>query len=501
MYKIRVGNSACSKVKANFKNNNLRYTINEMKRFFLLFSISVFLFASCKNKETLTPEEAKEIAKEAYVYGFPMVVAYKTMWAYTIDKNSPEFKGDFNEKGCEARVYTAKDKAIVTPNSDTPYCMFWADLRNEPLVITVPDVDPERYYGFQLIDLYTHNFAYVGTLSTGNNAGKYLITEKGWSGEIPDGIDEVFACETDLFFVIVRVQLFDVEDIENVKQLQESLGFMELSAFLGEDSPNQSQTIDFPVWNEGDQFTAAAFGYIDFLLNLTQANPTESELREKFKKLNIGTKGKFEFSAFSEEVQNAIEEGIKEGFHEIETFIEEVVEDPISSSKAFGTRDFLEKSAKQNFGQDNIYLLRSAAAHLGLFGNSGEEAIYPTYLMEAPGTPYNGADNDYVLVFEEYQLPPVKAFWSITMYDGATQLLVDNPLDKYLVNSNMLDEFVYGEDGSLTLYIQKDSPGKELETNWLPAPNGPFYCVLRLYGPKEEALSGVWNKPPMVKNN
>ena len=146
-------------------------------------------------------------------------------------------------------------------------------------------------------------------------------------------------------------------------------------------------------------------------------------------------------------------------------------------------------------------MLRMAAAHLGLYGNSGAEAIYPSYILESPGVPFNAAENNYSLHFKKDQLPPVKAFWSLSMYDGKTQLFIDNELDRYLLNSNNLDAFVYNPDGSLTLYVQKNSPGKELEANWLPAPNGPFYCIVRLYGPKEEALAGKWVSPPLVKNN
>ena len=132
----------------------------------MLLLIALFVISGCSNKQELTPEEAKQISKEAYVYGFPMVVNYKTMYNYTLNEKSVEYKGAFNEKSCVARVYTPEDKAIVTPNSDTPYCMFWLDIRNEPIVISVPEIEDERFYHFQFIDLFTHNFAYLGTLTT-----------------------------------------------------------------------------------------------------------------------------------------------------------------------------------------------------------------------------------------------------------------------------------------------------------------------------------------------
>ncbi len=131
--------------------------------------------AMARQRSAISPDAVKAIAKEAYIYGFPMVMGYKTIYNYVVDKENPEYKGPFNQLSCVARLFTPQDKAIVSPNADTPYCLFWMDLRAEPMVLTVPEMEPERFYHFQLIDLYTHNFAYVGTLPTGNGAGKFLI--------------------------------------------------------------------------------------------------------------------------------------------------------------------------------------------------------------------------------------------------------------------------------------------------------------------------------------
>jgi len=180
-------------------------------------------------------------------------------------------------------------------------------------------------------------------------------------------------------------------------------------------------------------------------------------------------------------------------------FIAAYTSDPLISAKIFGTREFLKKSAAENYQLPDFYLLRAVAAQRGLYGNSGAEAIYPTYVTDAEGQPLNAAENRYTMTFREDEFPPVRAFWSLTMYDGRTQLFIHNPLDRYLLNSDMMDNFVRGDDGSLTLYLQKDSPGPELEANWLPAPDGPFYAVMRLYGPEEDALDGTWKNPPMHK--
>lgn len=466
-------------------------------RILILIPILVAALTACNRQKGLSPEEAKTIAKEAYIYGFPMVVNYKTMYAFALDKDNPHYKGPFNFLACSARLLTPEDKTIVSPNSDTPECYMWGDLRKEPVVITVPGIEPERFYDFQLIDLYTHNFAYIGTLSTGNSHGKYMITSPGWEGETPDGIDRVIRCETPLFFIVVRTQLFDPDDLARVKEIMDAFTVQTLGDYLGGEPVPGAEPIDAPGWHEGDQFEAAMFTYMNAMLNLVEPVPEERELMERFAKLNIGKDKGFNLSDFSPDIQKAIKEGVVEGFSDMEYFIEKMNSDPIVSAKIVGTRQFLMKSAMENYQMDNFYLIRASAAHIGLYANSGEEAVYPVYWTDADGNPLNASQNKYTVTFPEGQLPPVKAFWSLTMYDGKTQLLIDNPLNRYLLNSAMLKEFVYGKDGSLTLYIQKDSPSKALENNWLPAPDGSFNCIMRLYGPDESVLKGVWQNPPM----
>ena len=488
-----------------------------MKKFGLILSFfALVMFFGCTKEETaetqkkvtatestqeLTPVEAKAIAKEAYVYGLPMVVNYKTMFMYAVNKQSPEYKGPFNHLGCEARLYTPEDKAVVTPNADTPYCMFWVDLRQEPVVISLPEMEPERFYHFQLIDLYTHNFAYIGTLTTGNGAGKYLIAGPGWKGQKPEGINEVVNCETDIFFVVVRTQLFNPGDIDNVKKIQDAYDVKGLSAYLGRQAPPAAPRIDFPEWKEGEQFTAGSFNYIDFMLNLVNPVDEEKELMKRFAKIDLGTDKTFDINSFSPEIADAIKAGVADGFKEIETFIAGHATDPLISAKTFGTRKFLKESAAENYSLPDFYVMRAAAAHLGLYGNSGAEATYPTYQVDSDGSPLNASMNDFTLTFKKDELPPVKAFWSLSMYDGTTQLFIHNSLDRFLLSSSMMDQFDKEEDGSMTFYIQKDSPGKDKEANWLPAPEGPFYLVMRLYGPEPDALEGKWTPPALQKTN
>ena len=469
-------------------------------KFLVVLTIGIIAFSSCNQKTPeLTPDEAKQIAKEAYIYGFSLVLNYKTMYNYTIDNKSPEFKGDFNQLGCAARVYTPEDKAVITPNSDTPYCMGWIDLRAEPVVFTIPEIEKDRFYQVQLIDIYAHNFAYISTVATGNVPGKYLITGPEWKGEVPEGITEVIPCETQFLLAIVRTQLFNPDDLDNVKKIQNGYNIEPLSTFFGTKAPSAAAAINFPEWKDGTEFSAELFSYFDFVLTLVKTPKEEQDLMKRFAKIGLGDADKFDITKFSPEIQKALEEGAQEGLAAIKEFGAKESKDPLASGKIVGTRVFLNKSAKENYNLDNFYILRATGALMGIYGNSAAEALYPTYLVDAENTLLDASKNNYTMTFKKGEFPPVKAFWSLTMYDGKTQLLIDNPLNRYLLNSTMMDQFVLNKDGSLTFYVQKESPGAALESNWLPAPDGPFYTTMRLYGPKEEALKGAWINPPLVK--
>jgi len=471
-----------------------------MKKICLILLASLLIVSSSfASEHKMTAKEAKQIAKEAYIYGFPLVLNYKTMYEYAIDKKSPEYKGDFNKLACVSRVYTPEDKAIITPNSDTPYCMTWVDLRAEPVVFTIPEIEKERFYEVQLIDLYTHNFAYISTVATGNIPGKYLLTGPDWKGEAPKGITKVIPCETQFFFSIHRTQLLNPNDIDNVKKIQNGYRVEPLSAFLGTKAPSAAAVIDFPKWKEGTEFNAQSFDYLDFMLTLVKTPQEEQALMQRFAKIGLGNEEKFDIKTLSPEIQKALEEGAQEGLSAIKEFGKKESVDPLGSAKVFGSREFLNKSAKENYNLNDLFIIRAVGAQMGIYGNSGDEAIYPTYLADAEGASLDASDNKYTLTFKKDEFPPVTAFWSLTMYDGKTQLLIDNPLNRYLLNSPMMEQFVLNEDGSLAFYIQKESPGKELEANWLPAPDGSFYVVMRLYGPKQEALEGKWVSPPLVK--
>lgn len=436
----------------------------------------------------LTPEEARSIAKEAYIYAFPMIENYKTMYEYSIDKYNFEYKAPFNQISNTARVYTPEDKVIVTPNSDTPYSFLWLDLRTEPMVLSVPEIAKDRYYSIQLVDLYTYNFDYIGSRATGNGAGSYLIAGPGWYGEAPSGIAEVIRSDTEFVLAIYRTQLFDPADIENVKKIQSEYKVESLSAFLGAAAPTPAPTpapeINFPTYNAVEAHGIDFINYLNFLLRFCPAIPSEKELMERFTKIGIGPGEAFHYSQYPPDIVAAMEAGIADA----KEAIDHQAATSTSSEDAFGTRAFL---------GDN-YLLRATAAKMGIYGNSKEEAVYIIYMKDADGNPLDAAGHNYTLTFPKDGLPPANAFWSVTMYDAKTQLLVANPINRYLVNSPMLPDLKFADDGSLTVYLQNESPGKEKEANWLPAPAGPFYAVLRIYWPKESVLDHSWKAPQPV---
>jgi hypothetical protein len=438
-------------------------------------------------------DEARAIAKEAVIYGFPLVDNYRVQYSYFVDRNSPEFKAGWNTLVNNARVYTPDDKSIQTPNSDTPYSYVGADLRAEPLVFTVPEVEKSRYYALQFIDMYTFNFAYVGSRATGNGAGSYLLAGPNWKGEKPKGIKQVIRSETEFAFVLYRTQLFNPADIENVKKIQAGYKVQPLSAFLGKPAPAAAPAIDFlkPLPAEQERTSLDFFNELNFILQFCPTNPVEKSLMARFAKINVGAGKKIDAGALSPEMRKALGDGMADAWKTFAEYKETQLDTgKKTSSDGFGTRAFLKGD----------YMGRMAGAVLGIYGNSKDEAIYPVYFIDADKQKLDGA-NRYTLRFAPGQLPPVRAFWSLTLYQLPASLLFANPLNRYLINSPMLPDLKRDADGGITLYVQNESPGKEREANWLPAPKGPFFLAMRLYWPKPEALQGKWEAPPLKKAN
>jgi hypothetical protein len=454
--------------------------------------LAISLLVSCGPGEPkLMPEEARSIAREAYIYGFPLVDNYRILYSGFVDTADPEYKGPWNEVASVARVFTPEDKTVQTPNSDTPYSMLGADLRTEPLVLTLPAIEKGRYYSAQFIDLYTHNFAYAGSRATGNDGGVFLLAGPNWSGETPAGITSVLRCETELALVVYRTQLFDDRDIDEVRHIQMRYRVQPLSRFLGQSPPPPAPEIDFiaPLSAADERKSLGFFGVLNFVLQFCPTHPSETELMARFGRIGVGAGKTFDAATLEPEIVKAIADGVADAWQAYDSTEQRMATGAIGSGDIFGTREYLK----------NNYMYRMTAAVDGIYGNSKEEAIYPMYSVDADGQPLNGATGKYTMRFPRNQLPPVNAFWSITMYDAQARLLVANPIERYLINSAMLSKLRKDKDGGLTVYLQYPSPGPGKQSNWLPAPNGPFFVAMRLYWPKPEALDGTWKHPPLER--
>jgi hypothetical protein len=440
--------------------------------------------------------ETKAIAEEGFIYGLPIVMNYAIMNEYCVDKNSGQYKAPFNTIFNEARVFTYKDTAVVTPNSDTPYSMIWLDLRAEPMVISVPAVKKERYYSVQLIDGNTYNYGYIGSRATGVETGSYLVVGPDWKGDTPPGIKKVFQSTTPFALTVFRTQLFNADDMPNVEKVQAGYKGQPLSAFLNQPAPPAAPKIDFlPATTSG--IKANFYEYLDAALQFVPLTSENKDIRAKLASIGIGPGKTFEFKNLSLEHKAAVLLAMKEGDDKVGEYLSKNVKNinGWNIGSLFGDSVFY----------NGDWLKRAAAAKNGIYGNDAIEAMYPMTRNDATGNTLDGSKHSYTLTFAAGQLPPVNAFWSVTMYDGKTQLLIENPINRYLINSPMLPNMKKNDDGSLTLYIQKDSPGADKESNWLPAPNDTIYLVMRLYWPKTEAPSilpageGSWNPPGIVK--
>ncbi len=273
-----------------------------------LLTCAAIVFGSYRCADAQTTANAadtREIAKEAYVYGFPVDAMYLTMHAFSIDKDNSQYKGPFNSVLNFARVFTPDDTAFVTPNSDTPYSFIGLDLRAEPVVITIPAMEKNRYFVFQLMDLYTFNFAYIGTRTTGNGGGNFLIAGPEWKGTVPKGITKVIHSETEFANVVGRTQLFNPADLENVKTIQAGYKVRTLSTFTGTAAPAPAPTIHWvqPVPPAKLSTDVHFFNVLHFLLQFAQ--------------IGLGTDQPVDFAALSTELEAALKEGMAEGQNEI----------------------------------------------------------------------------------------------------------------------------------------------------------------------------------------
>jgi hypothetical protein len=440
--------------------------------------------------------ETKAIAQEGFIYGLPLVMYYTSTYELFVDQTSSQYKAPIGTLTNVARVFTPKDTAVITPNSDTPYSMMEVDLRAEPAVISLPAVPSPRYYSVQLTDANTFNYGYMGSRTTGPEAGDYMIVGPDWKGETPPQIKQVFYSTTPFSAVIFRTQLFNADDLPNVVKVQSGYKVQPLSTYLNQPAPPAPPPINY-LKADAEIAKKEFWEVLDFALQYSPAGPEELGIRTRLASIGIGPGKAFDMKDLSLEHKAAILLGMKEGSDAVDKYIASggKVINGWNVGSFFGDRAYY----------NGDWLKRAAAARGGIFGNSAIEAMYPLTRVLPDGKAMDGSKHNYTLTFAKGELPPVNAFWSVTMYDGKTQFLIENPINRYLINSPMLSDMKTNADGSLTLFIQKDSPGKNKEANWLPAPDGLIYLVMRLYWPKETPPSilpageGTWKPPAIVQ--
>ena len=418
---------------------------------------------------------AHAIAQDAYVYAYAMLENYRTMFLQVGDPSSADYVGGFGTLRSYSEASTPANHDVVTPNNDTPYSWLWLDLQTEPWVFSVPEVLDGRYYAAQWIDLYTFNFAYVGSHTTGNGAGNYLITGPDWNDTVPAGIDKVFRSETSIVLSLIRTELYGPDDVANVKAMQGKYHAQPISAFLRQPPVATPPPVPWISYNETKARSHDFIAYLNLLLAYCEpSDASEVALRQRFASIGIGPGWPWNASAVDPSLLAQIDLGVADG----QKAIDDAVTHTFDSNGLFGTRQELKDD----------YLKRAVGAAKGLYGNSIEEAWYG-------GLDGNGTTLAF-LHFPPGQLPPAKFFWSITLYTLPDRFLYANEKDHYSLGDRT-PNLTYGDGNSLDVYIGQSSPGAGKESNWLPAPASEYFLVTRIYGPEERVLNGSWKLPPL----
>jgi hypothetical protein len=441
-----------------------------------------------KPKELVTADEAEKIAVDAYIYGYPLVLMNVTKKVTT---NVPKAEGGNApvNQFCHLRAfpdYTFTD--VVSPNADTLYSFAWLDLESEPIVLSVPDVG-KRYYLMPLLDAWTNVFASPGTRITGNRKGDFAVVGLGWKGKLPVGIQEIKS-PTNMVWLIGRTQTDGKQDYANVHAIQDQYLLTPLSAWGKLYTPPANMPVEAeidmktpPVDQVAGMDAATFFTRLNALMKDNPPAAADKNALKRFAAIGVEPGEPFDLKSQDQAVAKSLEQAVRAAQAKI------VAEAGKSHGKIVNGWQVMKNTG--SYGTD--YLWRAVVALIGLGANLPEDAIYPHATADAAGQPLTGAHR-YVVRFPKGQLPPVGAFWSLTVYN-ARQAFVQNPLNRYAIGDR--DKLMFNEDGSLTLYIQHDSPGKENESNWLPAPADSFNVLMRLYRPRKEALDGTWKMPPI----
>jgi hypothetical protein len=442
--------------------------------------------------ESLRPADVSAIARDAYVYAFPMMMGYRYAYATYLQPASPAYRGPANTGPFgEAVTLDHRFRDVISPNADTPYSFALLDFRAGPIVLSVPAVT-DRYYVMQFEDLYGQNDFYVGSRSTGSDAGTYFLTGPTWHGDVPAGFSGSHQFETDAVFLIGRSQLLGPDDAPVLAGIMRQYLVQPYAVFAGGSAP-ALPPFDWPQWDDEASRDERFVRYLNALLLLCQPpHPDDVELFGRFARIGIGPGLAVEVEALRADVRTALADGVSAARAELAAASEGLgtAVNGWRSMNAFGDR--------HAYAGD--YLRRAAESMVGWGGNDQIEASYPIARVDADGNRFDG-NATYRLRLET--LPPVKAFWSVTMYDtsydGTAGYLVENPIDRYLINART-EGLVYDADGALTITMQRTEPADPVQrANWLPTPDGPFYLALRMYWPEKAVLDGTWVVPSVER--
>jgi hypothetical protein len=440
----------------------------------------------------LTEDEAAKIAEDAYVYGYPLVLMDLTRQVLTAVPKVDEkrHKAPVNQICHVQEFLTPADTDVVSPNADTLYSVAWLDLSREPMVLSVPEMG-KRYYVMQMLDAWTNVFASPGTRTTGSGKGDFAVVGPNWKGKLPDGVKELKS-PTNLVWIIGRTQTNGKDDYAAVHAIQKQYRLTPLGARGKEYAPPDNVPVEKgvdvktpPVEQVAKMDAATFFARLNTLMKDNPPAGGDDDALKRFASIGVAPGKPFDLTKLDAAAAKGVEKGILAAR-------EKIVADAKKphGKKVNNWSVMIDKMGR--YGTD--YAFRSVIAKIALGANVPEDAIYPRATADGEGKALSGA-NRYVIRFPKGQLPPVGAFWSVTMYNSK-QFFVENAIDRYAIGDR--DKLKFDDDGSLTLYIQHDSPGKDRESNWLPAPADEFNLIMRLFWPKKEVLDGTW-KPPAVE--
>jgi hypothetical protein len=443
------------------------------------------LLASAARAQS-TSTEAQAIAQEAYVFLYPLILMDLTRKQLTnADPKHSAFGGPANAFVNIRAFPTAEMRAVVRPNFDTLYSSAWLDLSEGPVVVSTADTGG-RYFMLPMLDMWTDVFAVPGKRTTGTGAASFAVVPPGWTGKLPDGVDRIDS-PTPHVWVIGRTQTNGVKDYAAVHKVQDGYKITPLADW-GKAPRKVEQKIDpsvdtktEPLRQVGAMPAAEFFKYAGELMKQNPPHVTDWSRVARMKRIGLEPGKSFEVSKISaDDLAKGAAAGLK------------LMQDKAPTIARVTNGWQMNTDTMGVYG--DYYLKRAIVAMVGLGANQVEDAIYPLNVADADGKPVMG-QNSYVLQFAKGELPPVEAFWSLTMYD-AEGFQVANALNRFAIGDR--DALKFNPDGSLDLYIQNESPDPAKESNWLPAPkSGQLGLTLRLYAPKPEVAEGRWNPPPV----